>query len=104
MMRQIIRATTLLFGTIRSSFPAVAQTEKKFANDMKRRFEAHWPGIALSPVDGDPLSLHREATNGFDEGTIHLHRIYDYCKTASAADCDSRGLRGPLSIGRSVAT
>lgn len=67
---------------------AAPSAEESFAADMRGRLEAQMRGAKLAPVEGEPLSLHREATNGFQEGTINLHRIFGFCQNATAPECE----------------
>jgi hypothetical protein len=62
-----------------------AAQERAFRAEMERRFSEAVPGIEMRGEE--PLTI--ELAGGpYDGARINLQRIYLYCQTASAADCE----------------
>ena len=58
-----------------------------FRDDMITRFNASNPEANFSR-GSEPLVIDVKGGE-LDEGTINLHRVYTYCQTASAEECES---------------
>lgn len=74
-----------------SVFCANAQPsdEAAFGADMLRRLQGAMPGAELSSKAGDPLAIVRAKRGDREEAQFNTHRIYGFCRQASAADCEA---------------
>lgn len=72
----------LLFGT---GCSAQASDEQRFAADMAAQLRQRLPGVQVV-AQKDPLSVALKG-GGRPEMTLNFHRVYGYCRHASAADC-----------------
>jgi hypothetical protein len=82
MIRALLVAIALL-----GAAPARAQgDEAAFTETIAARFRAGMPGREVA-VTG-PLQL-RISAEGSEPGEVNLDRIWNYCRTASAADCET---------------
>lgn len=69
--------------------PAVADSkEARFAAGMIKRLSAAYPAARFRSSSSDPLVI--EIANAqWSNGQLYLHRVFAFCETASAADCEA---------------
>lgn len=67
---------------------AQAQSEAVFAADMRQRLQTKLADGKVSPDKGETLTA-RITGGEWDGALVNFHRIYLYCQTASAADCEA---------------
>lgn len=86
---EIRRRTAILgaCGALLSGTGCSAQVSEKqrFVAEMIRQIQQRVPGVTVVQRD-DPLSVSLKG-GGRAESTLNFHRIYGYCRHASAADC-----------------
>jgi hypothetical protein len=80
----LVAAFLLTFSTSCSA----AVDEDSFAADMLARVQAVTPGAELSLKPDEPLVIEIHAPDERDGGVINLHRIWNFCKNVSEADCE----------------
>ncbi|MES2441994.1 MAG: hypothetical protein V4574_04125 [Pseudomonadota bacterium] len=71
-----------------SACQAQAPDPSGFAREMTTRVKAKLPGSEVIPSATDPLSVTVKGGE-MDGATINFHRVYGYCRTAAAADCEA---------------
>lgn len=64
---------------------AQPQDEATFAAEMLELVKTRFPDVEVTPLS-DPLSITVKAP-GQEEMTVNFHRIFGFCRNASAADC-----------------
>ena len=64
-------------------------SERAFAEDAIERMAAQQPEMTFTISPDDPLQIDAEGHPEFNELTINLHRVFAYCETASAQDCET---------------
>jgi hypothetical protein len=90
----------LLVLALLPATPASAQgDEAAFRTEMVGRLGKAMPGATFASVPEDPLAL--TVTGGpFSDARINLHRVYNYCRQASAADCEDEKARFASAISK----
>lgn len=82
--------STLIAMLCLSATSACAQTpEERFREEMTPRLAKALPGATLTAKTDDPLAIMVKGGH-LDGGQINLNRIYGYCLTAEATDCESQ--------------
>lgn len=78
-----------LLGLIASSACSARPPEAEFALDMLDRLRKTMPGADLTIKLDEPLVVLVKEGGGWEEAQINLHRVFGYCRNASAADCEA---------------
>ncbi len=85
MIRYLMAGLTLVLAA-----PAnAAGSEREFGLQMLERLRTAMPDGEFGISPDDPLAIEAKRPDVWDEATINTHRIFGYCRTASADDCDA---------------
>jgi hypothetical protein len=77
-----------LVAVLTTACAAVPPQGQAFVDDMLGRLRKAMPGSELTVEPNEPLVI-RVKGGDWDTAVINLHRIENYCKTASAPDCEA---------------
>ena len=83
MIRCVIGSLALFVATS----ACAAESEREFAQGMLEKLQAAVPDGEFRIASDDPLAIEMKHDGVWDDAVINTHRIYGYCRNASAEDC-----------------
>ncbi len=90
MIRDFLRTGALALGIL--AVPAAAQTDqaaRDFAERVIPQVEAALPDVTVTSNAQEPLQLDLAGHPDWEDAEINLHRIYNFCLSASKTDCQA---------------
>lgn len=85
-------ALTAIASFVLLAAPASAQNDDAaiaFAKDAVQQMRAALPDATFEMEPGEPLQINVTNAPQIDEGAINLHRVYGYCLSSPATDCQA---------------
>jgi len=85
MIRYVIGSLALFVATS----ACAAESEREFAVEMLERLQAAVPDTEFRIASDDPLAIEMKHDGSWGDAVINTHRIYGFCRNASAEDCEA---------------
>jgi hypothetical protein len=94
MIRYVLGTLAFLIATS----ACAAESEREFAQGMLEKLQAAVPDGEFRIASDDPLAIEMKQDGKWGDAVINTHRIYGYCRNATAEDCEAAALEFAASI------